>query len=452
MAEPHKFPAPDGALSRALPDRRQKFLHGGDDDDRIHVGLGGEHVANTNSRRYWQGNLISGVFSPQTQVRGADHARARLHFLGFVDEGKYTQGTFARSTVFIANPHLFASATAARTALGDLAPAASAIADTGLGRLGLELARRLLGAASSKATASTRSHPGRRRQLNHQVLAGSRRRDVLPAVDAYERLVLEHGVNEPCSEDRHQYRVSLRASGMHGPQNRSVKARNGSPLLPAIPKIKQDERLAVLPFAQQLLPVCGGNGHRHGIALHDLPETQRRNELLPVVPPREAIHHPAHQRAIDRLAGGTLFLRNLRVLKLKHHSVRGLHVCKMPLPILGTVKNFLPVLRKHVLPSAVPFGLWLPVVIEVSPWVGPVRHSDPATSWLHRHFADRARARKTALCLSLFVINNRVLHFSNFHRCRKRAIAGCLRAVVAFYDSDGGAACAPHNVPSGWMR
>jgi hypothetical protein len=113
---PHKFPAPDGAYHALLIDVRN-FLHGGDDDDRIHVALGGEHVANTNSRRYWQGNLISGVFSPQTQVRGADHARARLHFLGFVDEGKYTQGTFARSTVFIANPHLFASAAAARTAL-----------------------------------------------------------------------------------------------------------------------------------------------------------------------------------------------------------------------------------------------------------------------------------------------------------------------------------------------
>src|SRR5436190_21785512 len=98
------------------------------------------------------------------------------------------------------------------------------------------------------------------------------------------------------------------------------------------------------------------------------------------------------------------------MLELQHLPTRGLHVCKMPLPVLGTVENFLPVLRKHVLPSAVPFGLWLPVVIEVSPWVGPVRHSDPAAFRRQRNFAYRALADNAALGFSPFAVAHRVLH------------------------------------------
>ena len=56
------------------------------------------------------------------------------------------------------------------------------------------------------------------------------------------------------------------------------------------------------------------------------------------------------------------------MLELQHLPMRGLHICKMPLPVLGTVET-LPAhsFGNRSLPFAVPFGLWLPVVIEVSP-------------------------------------------------------------------------------------
>ncbi len=82
---PHKFPQPDGRLHALLVDCRT-FLHGGDAYDRIHIGLGGEYVAEPLCRRYWEGQLISGAFNPLTPVRGAKHARTRVHFLGFINE------------------------------------------------------------------------------------------------------------------------------------------------------------------------------------------------------------------------------------------------------------------------------------------------------------------------------------------------------------------------------
>lgn len=112
---PYKFPEPNGALHVLLVDFRT-FLHGGDAHDMIHVGLGGEYVAERFCRRYWEGQLISGVFSPNTTVRGADNARARVHLLGFVDEDVYEPGVLGLATRYIANPWLFASADEVRAA------------------------------------------------------------------------------------------------------------------------------------------------------------------------------------------------------------------------------------------------------------------------------------------------------------------------------------------------
>ena len=61
------------------------FLNGGDDFDRLHVGLGGKSVPET-YQRTWEGHLISGVFDLETNVRGAAEIRERVHFIGFVEE------------------------------------------------------------------------------------------------------------------------------------------------------------------------------------------------------------------------------------------------------------------------------------------------------------------------------------------------------------------------------
>ena len=113
---PRKFPQIDGALHVLLVDFRT-FLDGGDEHDMIHVGLGGEFVSEPFCRRYWEDRLISGVFHPRTALHGADHARARVHLLGFVDEESYEPGAFARATRFIANPSLFASTENVRAAV-----------------------------------------------------------------------------------------------------------------------------------------------------------------------------------------------------------------------------------------------------------------------------------------------------------------------------------------------
>lgn len=113
---PTKFPAPQDSFHTLLVDFRS-FLHGGDNHDRVHVALGGEAVSHTMCRRFWGDQLISGVFSARTNVRGAEHARSRVHFLGFVDEREFEEDRFVEATRFIANPHLFESPDQARAAM-----------------------------------------------------------------------------------------------------------------------------------------------------------------------------------------------------------------------------------------------------------------------------------------------------------------------------------------------
>ncbi len=83
------------------------FLHGGDFHDRIHIGLGGEYVADQ-YKMYWKGGLISGVFSPTTTLKGASEIIERVHFLGFVNEkDDFSEGAFGGAIQFVANPSLF---------------------------------------------------------------------------------------------------------------------------------------------------------------------------------------------------------------------------------------------------------------------------------------------------------------------------------------------------------
>jgi hypothetical protein len=104
--KPHKFPPPGAATHVLLVDVRTLF-NGGDKWDRVHVGLGGEYLPHEFFRRYYKGNLVSGVFSPRTMLKGAAEARERLHFIGFVNEQSYEAGAFGPSIQFIGNPHLF---------------------------------------------------------------------------------------------------------------------------------------------------------------------------------------------------------------------------------------------------------------------------------------------------------------------------------------------------------
>ncbi|MBC8270284.1 MAG: hypothetical protein H8E36_16210 [Rhodospirillaceae bacterium] len=104
---PYKFPVPVGKYHALLVDVRT-FLDGCDSEDFIHVGLSGDYVNNEFCRLRWNGELISGVFNERTNLHGAEYARERVHFIGFVDEKDYCPGAFADATQFVANPQLFA--------------------------------------------------------------------------------------------------------------------------------------------------------------------------------------------------------------------------------------------------------------------------------------------------------------------------------------------------------
>jgi hypothetical protein len=104
----HKFPLPDNCYHLLLIDFRT-FLNGGDQWDRVHVGLGGESVTPEYCRRYWGGTLISGVFDERTISKGAEFAQSRVHLLGFVNETEFADGAFGAAIQFISNPNLLGS-------------------------------------------------------------------------------------------------------------------------------------------------------------------------------------------------------------------------------------------------------------------------------------------------------------------------------------------------------
>jgi hypothetical protein len=112
--QPHKFPVPGEAYHMILVDFRT-FLNGGDVYDRLHVALGAQSVA-LQYRMAWQGQPITGVFSPRTAIRGAAEVRDRVHFLGFVRERTYKLDEFGAVLDLVANPSLFPDAAAVRAA------------------------------------------------------------------------------------------------------------------------------------------------------------------------------------------------------------------------------------------------------------------------------------------------------------------------------------------------
>ena len=58
-------------------------------------------------RNYYEKRLVSGVFDAKTTLKGAAEARERLHFIGFVNEQTYEDGSFGPAIQFVANPDLF---------------------------------------------------------------------------------------------------------------------------------------------------------------------------------------------------------------------------------------------------------------------------------------------------------------------------------------------------------
>ncbi len=112
---PHKFPVPNGTYHAILVDFRT-FQNGGDVCDRMHIAMGGESVKEQ-FRYYWDDKLISGAFNPKTEMKGAVFLRQRVHFIGFVDEQKYTPDEFAGAIQFVANPNLFANVSDIREAI-----------------------------------------------------------------------------------------------------------------------------------------------------------------------------------------------------------------------------------------------------------------------------------------------------------------------------------------------
>lgn len=122
--KPHKFPAPAGQIHVLLVDFRT-FKNGGDIADRVHVALGGKSVPPI-FRNYFkrrkengevEGRLVSGVFDTETTLKGAAEARERMHFVGFVNEKSYGDGSFGASLQFVGNPHLFKTPEEAHAAL-----------------------------------------------------------------------------------------------------------------------------------------------------------------------------------------------------------------------------------------------------------------------------------------------------------------------------------------------
>ena len=81
--KPYKFPQPGANIHVLLVDFRT-FLCG-DAHDCTHIALGSEYVVQM-FRQHWEGRPITGVFSPETALKGAAQARERIHFIGFVDE------------------------------------------------------------------------------------------------------------------------------------------------------------------------------------------------------------------------------------------------------------------------------------------------------------------------------------------------------------------------------
>jgi hypothetical protein len=118
---PHKFPPPGDATNVLLVDCRTLHLGVADKDDYREIAYGSLAVPAVH-RHLWNGSPILGVFSPETRLRGAAEAGARVHLIGFVNERSYRPRDLARATWFARNPNLVPSDHEARQILAAWPP------------------------------------------------------------------------------------------------------------------------------------------------------------------------------------------------------------------------------------------------------------------------------------------------------------------------------------------
>jgi hypothetical protein len=74
-----------------------------------------------------------------------------------------------------------------------------------------------------------------------------------------------------------------------------------------------------------------------------------------------------HKPFIERLTCISLFGLDSRVLELDNPTIFGFDISNVLLAIFGVLDSLLPVLRKLILPSAMPFRLVFPPKIAFSP-------------------------------------------------------------------------------------
>lgn len=119
--KPIKFPAPTAEFHMIIIDTRA-FLNGGDEDDYAQIAYGPAgmryqaNILNWPNPKTGKWEPIKGLFQPENPLRGAHLIQERVHFLGFVAEKAYKDEEIPRLTVSFANPHLFPTEQASRTA------------------------------------------------------------------------------------------------------------------------------------------------------------------------------------------------------------------------------------------------------------------------------------------------------------------------------------------------
>jgi hypothetical protein len=115
--KPYKFLPPTNQINALIIDFRTFNSGHSDMHDLDHVIYGG-HTVPWQYRLYWgkAPRLISGVYSPETRLKGAALLRERVHFIGIARERTFAPDELPRVTKFFANPHLFPDQAAAEAA------------------------------------------------------------------------------------------------------------------------------------------------------------------------------------------------------------------------------------------------------------------------------------------------------------------------------------------------
>jgi hypothetical protein len=117
---PTKFPPRDGSIRLILIDIRGYLDEGGKPEDYWEMAYGWRVLARF-SPDHWEAMVhrwtgpdgrvepIKGLFEPGNPLAAAHLIRERIHFLGFVKEEKFSDSEIRQTSLFLANPELFAT-------------------------------------------------------------------------------------------------------------------------------------------------------------------------------------------------------------------------------------------------------------------------------------------------------------------------------------------------------